>query len=114
MDNAIKRARNCKKEKYRDIIKQHREANPDIKVHYKVLVLGVIGAIHQKLEIILTEITPRAQTDWIITQIHRALLVYNHAIWVERNKYYNSIQAGNLQLEELDSEFDEEMDIAGD
>ena len=31
MDNVIKRAKNRKKEKYRDIIKQHREANPDIK-----------------------------------------------------------------------------------
>ena len=83
-------------------------------VHYKVLALGVIGAIPQKLESILTEITPRAQTDWIITQIHRVLLVYNHAIWIERDKYYISIQARNLQLEELDSEFDEEMDIDGD
>ena len=63
MDNATKRARESKFDKYRQGIEDRQKVNPDVKVHYKVFAFGVPGAIPAKLESILSEITPKVKTD---------------------------------------------------
>ena len=111
MDNSTRRARERKLDKYRQGIADHKIANPDVKVHYKVLAFGVLGAIPVKFENILTDITTKARTDWLITQIHRAILVHNAAIWITRDKKHNKEQGVNLDEEELEDELLEPMDV---
>ena len=110
MDNATKRARDKKFDKYRKGIEDHQEANPEIKVHYKVFAFGVLGAILAKFETILSKITPKVKTDWLVTQIQRALLVHNAAIWITKDKKYNENQCQELGLDTLEEEVQEPMD----
>ena len=80
MDNATRRVRERKYDKYQKGIKDHQEANPEVKVHYKIFAFGMLGRIPEKFKKILSEITLKAQTDWLKTQIHRVILVHNAAI----------------------------------
>ena len=111
MDNPTKRARDKKFEKYRKGVKDHQEANPEVKVQYKTFAFGVSGAIPEKLESIMAGITPKAKTDWLVTQIHRALLVHNTAISIARDRKYNKTQCQELGGDTLDEELQEPMDI---
>ena len=111
MDNATRRSREKKREKYRQAIPDHASANPDIKVEYKVFIFGVLGAIPKKFESIMANITSKAKTDWLITQVHRALLVNNGMFSTTSDiKFYNS-QLQQLEVDQLDEEFDQPMDI---
>ena len=106
MDNAMRHSRERKREKYRHAIADHASANPDIKVEYKIFVFGLLGAIPKKFESIVANITSKAKTDWLITQVHRALLVHNGMLWTTRDIKYNNSQLQQLEVDQLDEEFD--------
>ena len=111
MDNATRRSRMRKYHKYKNYIDEHARNNPNVIVKYKIFVFGVLGGIPEQFEKILAEIAPNARTDWVITQVHRAILVYNGAIWIERDKKYNQQQLEELHGNDLDKELEEPMQV---
>ena len=73
-----------------------------------------MGAIPLKFEPILQGIIPNTSTDWLLTQIHRAILSYKVSIWITPDILYTR------QVEELDTEddfnnqFDKDLEISFD
>ena len=89
MDNTTKHARKQKYDKYKAVIDDHTRANPGVDVTYQIFAFGTLGAIPKQFEPILQEITPDAVTDWLVIQIHCALISYDAAIWIVRDKTFS-------------------------
>ena len=110
MDNATKCTRKRKQDIYRQAIEDHANANTNAIVKYKVLAFGVLGAISKGFESIMTNITSKARTDWLVTQVCRAVLVHNGMIWTVSDKKYNESQLLELGVDEMEEEFDQSIE----
>lgn len=85
MDNAMGTALEQKRLKYTQVISELARS-AKVPIHYRVLVFGVMGAIPANFEKVLRRITIRSQTDWLVDEIHKTLLYYNHALWCARDQ----------------------------
>lgn len=85
MDNAMHVAIGQKQQKYAHTLSNlSGAAGTDIQ--YQVFAFGVMGAIPANFEKILRSLAPSSKTDWLVDEIHKALLYYNHALWCTRDQ----------------------------
>lgn len=80
MDNAMHVAIGQKQQKYAQTLSNLSGA-AETEIQYQVFAFGVMGAIPANFEKILRSLAPSSKTDWLVDEIHKALLYYNHALW---------------------------------
>ena len=85
MDNAMPVAIRQKRFKYAQVLSVLTDA-AGTSIQYEVFAFGVMGAIPANFEKGLQKLCPSSQTDWLVDEIHKALLYYNHALWCTRDR----------------------------
>lgn len=85
MDNVMHVAIGQKQQKYAQTLSNLSGA-AETEIQYQVFVFGVMGAILANFEKILRSLAPSSKTDWLVDEIHKALLYYNHALWCTRDQ----------------------------
>ncbi|XP_078343059.1 uncharacterized protein LOC144628818 [Oculina patagonica] len=99
MDNMMQVAIEQKKEKYVPIISNLAD-NAQIDITFQVFAFGVMGAIPANFEKSLRKLTSQSKTDWLLDEIHKCLLHYNHALWCTRDQEVRAQE--NAQQSALD------------
>lgn len=85
MDNAMHVAIGQKRFKYAQVLSNLTDA-AETSIQYEVFAFGVMGAIPANFEKVLHKLCPSSQTDWLVDEIHKAILYYNHALWCTRDQ----------------------------
>lgn len=83
MDNAIHVAVGQRRFKYAQVLSTLSDA-AGTTIQYEIFAFGVMGAIPANFEKTLRSLSPSSQTDWLVDEIYKALLYYNHALWCKR------------------------------
>ncbi|KAK3748525.1 hypothetical protein QZH41_002839 [Actinostola sp. cb2023] len=85
MDNAMSTAKQQKIDKYQRWLTV-KEDLLGVEIEFEVLVFGVMGGIPQNFEKLLHGVTKQSKTDWVIDEIHKAILHHNYMLWCKRDR----------------------------
>lgn len=85
MDNMMHVAIGQKQTKYPQVLSTLSDT-AGTSMNYQVFAFRVMGAIPANFEKYLELLSPSSKTDWLVDEIHKALLYYNQALWCTHNQ----------------------------